>query len=307
MAHVATPVGLTVGFATLIDNTLAVYRAIAAAGNFGSSAAQSVIMLRFEAFRYVNWAQECGSLSAISDQPQPSARAPIPFVTDAVRASPAVSMRAALFDAVTQIFEILQEVDKLLSKYNRAFESSDQDETNVRSGISMSLAGITSQPNEAARAANQYHSLKQSLQSETPFLRRVKHGIRTWNNADTDTMKQLIANFKYWNDGLHELIPLQRRNLLDSKLSSEVVGPAESPNYLEKIQAAADASTYPALSRSARLKRHNLEVHSRGPKLEKVYSDVDISGKLVHSRRFITWYSTSGLSAAMLLYAIRIT
>jgi hypothetical protein len=231
-------------------------------------------------------------MSAISDHPT----APIPFVTGAVRASPAVVIRTALYDAVTQIFEILQEVDKLLSKYDRAFESNDKDEATVFDGLALSLAGIMNQPSEAARAASQFQDLKHSLQSETSFLQRVKYGIRTWKDADKDTLKELIAKFKYWNDGLHELIPLQRRNLLEARLSSEVVGSAQSLDYLERIRTAADASAYPSLSRSARLKRHNLETRTVGSGLKKLYGDVEISGKLVQSRRFITSYTSSGVS-----------
>jgi hypothetical protein len=300
MAHVAIPVGLTTSFIALIEKSLETHRAISAAKNFGSNAAQAVMMLRFEAYRYVNWVQENDSMSVISDHPP----APIPFVTEAVRTSPAITIRTALYDAITQIFEILQEVDKLLSKYDRAFELNDRDEATVFKGLAISLAGTMNQPNEAARAASRSRDLKHSLQSETSFLRRVKYGIRTWNDADKDTLKELIAKFKYWNDGLHELIPLRRRDLLEARLSSEVVGSAQSPDHLERIQAAADASAYPSLSRSARLKRHNLEARTVGSGL-KLYGDVEISDKLVQSRRFITWYTSSGPCPLLCLIPFR--
>jgi len=74
---------------------------------------------------------------------------------------------------------------------------------------------------------------------------------------------------------------------------------------LDRIQAAADASAYPSLSRSARLKRHNLEHPIRGPNLKKKYNDVEIGDNLLQSNRFITWYTISGPSYLLSLAPFR--
>ena len=145
-----------------------------------------------------------------------------------------------------------------------------------------------------ANAADNFRHLKDSLQSKTPFLRRVKYGIQTWNEADKETLKNLTVRFKYWNDALVEIAPPQKRKLFEVKLSSDVVGPAASPEDLSSIEAAANESQYESVYRSARLKRKRLQMQPADASLKKGYEDIQTDSSVSKSRRFLTTYHPKG-------------
>lgn len=298
-SYISLAVGVPVGLAALVERTLGTWRAIASTKNVGADASQAVVMLQFEAFRYMSWTQESRILIAIQDQDIDHLSVPVsatdPAVTDAVRAPPAVSIRKVLWDAITQIHIVLQDADKLLSKYGRAFESTTgQTDSQALNALSTSLATLGNQSPAAAQAVSQSQSLKENLQNQTSFVQRFTYGVQTWSDPDKDALKGLVSRFKYWNDGLHELIPLPRRNLLESRLSSEVVGPVKAREDLDRIQAAADATQYSSIARSARLKSQTSGSNRGDSGLKKSWESLQGDEKLRPNRRFVTWYSTLG-------------
>jgi hypothetical protein len=285
------------GSITLIEKALAIWRAVATARNFGSNAAEAVMMLRFETFRYVEWTAGNENIPAIlktsSDKPRTS-----PMLSTAAWTSPATSIRQALHDALWQVVEVLDSIDKLLSKYNRAFESRDD----PQSGLSL-MDGLSSIPvpgiegtskTDIARAADQFRDLKGNLQSKTNFFRRVKYGISTWNDADKETLTHLTTRFKYWNDALAEIAPRQNRKLLEIKLSSDVIGRTIRMGDLDSIEAAAIKSQYEFVEASARMKKAKT-VEQSGESLRKEYNDVRIDNNVSRRRRFLTTYTPKGI------------
>jgi hypothetical protein len=290
-------VGIATSGITLVEKSLAIYRAIAAARNFGSDAAQSVMMLRFEAFRYREWARDNKNIMAIFQSSNtPTASRPteaFDLVNVKQPISPASTFREALCDAVNQIIEVLQSVDKLLIKYDRAFESREQPDQPINYGVASIAIGPGGLQGEMQSASQKYGHLKQSLQSQTSFVRRVKYGIQTWNDADKETLKSLIRQFKYWNDNLYEIAPPERRHLQEVRLASQVVGLARTSAQLESVQRAAAESSYQSVYRSANIKK--IDDMKGDPGLEKNYQDIKIEPKVAQSRRFITNYCPNGL------------
>jgi len=286
--------GMITSSITLIEKSLAIWRAIAAAHNFGSDAAQAVMMLRFETFRYVEWTTSNENLQAILKADSEETRT-VAIVSTAPWTSLATSKRRALYDAVWQVVEVLENIDKLLSKYNRAFESRDQSGPSLVDGLStIPVPGIGGPAADSAGAADKFHGLKDNLQSKTSFFRRVKYGIATWNDADKETLTNLVIRFKYWNDALAEIAPRQKQKLLAVKLSSDVVGRSIRTEDLDNIEAAAIESQYESVSRSAHTKK------ARGAEppfesLRKEYNDVQIDSKVSRSRRFLTTYTPKGM------------
>lgn len=296
-SYIGFSIGVPAGLSGLIEKSLGTWRAVANAKNFGSDATQGVMMLQFEAFRYSAWTQESGALMKA-----PASRDELSFAYDidssvakATRASPSMSIYEILYKAITQIHVVLEEVEKLLVKYDRAFESANQVDARMIDNLSSSLATLGNQNKEAAQAVTEYHGLQSRLQSESSALRKMNYGLQTWDDADKDVLKALVLRFKYWNDGLYQLIPLPRRNLLESKLSANTVGATNSPKGLERVQKAANEGSYTSVARSAKLKKYTLDPDSGDSGLEKKYGHVQNIDKLGPSRRLITWYSASGL------------
>lgn len=295
-SYLGLSIGVPAGLSGLIERSLGTWRAVANAKNFGSDATQGVMMLQFEAFRYSAWTQESGALMKVAaTQNELSFAYEIDSsVANATRTSPSMSIYEILYKAITQIHVVLQDVDKLLAKYDRAFESANQVDARMIDNLSSSLAILGNQNKEAAQAVTEYHGLQSKLQSETSALRRVNYGIQTWDDADKDVLKALVLRFKYWNDGLYELIPLPRRHLLESKLSAKIVGATTSPKGLERVQRAANEGSYASVARSARLKESTSDPGRGDSDLKKEYGDVQNIDKLVPNRRIMTWYSASG-------------
>jgi hypothetical protein len=133
---------LITGSIALIEKSLALFRAIDAAKNFGSDAAQSVMMLRFEAFRYERWASNNrGVVEMFSSHPAADPTlAGSTFATAAVRASPSTSIHKIIFDTIIQVIEVLEDIEKLLSKYERAFEAAQGPST--RKSIVQALGSV---------------------------------------------------------------------------------------------------------------------------------------------------------------------
>lgn len=292
-------VGLTTSIITLVEKSLAFYRVIAAAKNFGSDAAHSVMMLRFESFRYQEWARENKNITAIfqetpgtgiSSHRQTQA---ITLVDTKQPISPVATFREALCDAVTQIIEVLRAVDKLLSKYDRAFEAREQPDDSPKLGVASIVLGPGSMQDEMQNAAQKYGQLKESLQSRTSFARRAKFSMKTWNEADKATLKDLVERFKYWNDSIHKIAPPEKLNLQEVRMASQVVAEARSPAQLESVREAAAESSYESVCRSAGLKKTTSKAVS-DPNLEKNYEDVKIDAKIARSRRFLTEYYPEG-------------
>lgn len=290
--------GIATSILTLIEKSLAAYRAITAAKNFGSDAAHTVMMLRFEAFRYAEWARENRNIAALHVDAPSRQPTTVALPAKAVRASPAVSAKEALYDAIIQVIEVLQEIDSLLTKYDRAFESREHKDSSVLSGLASVPVPIDHGLQvDTAKAAEKFRYLKDDLQSKVSFGRRVKYGIQTWNEPDKETLKSLTARFKYWNDALAEIAPPHKRNLFEVKLSSDVVGPAEAPGDLRSIEAAAQESQYQSVWRSARFKRTKAQMPLSSTSLEREYGDVNMDTSVSRSRRFLTTYQTSGTFA----------
>jgi hypothetical protein len=294
-------IGIATGIITLTEKSLALYRAITAAKNFGSDAAQSVMMLRFEAFRYQEWSQENQNVVAIFAEPSASQS---PFVQNSRFAglfgtkqliSPVATYRETLCDCVTQIIEILQCIDKLLTKYNRAFETREKPGGNSAiGGVASIMVGPGSVQTQMQSSAKKYGHLKDALQSKTSFTRRVKYGIQTWDDADKDVLKDLVQRFKYWNDGIHSIAPPRKLYLQELRMASQVVGSASSPVQLEGVREAAAESNYESVSRSAALKRDIYEAMG-DPELKKNYEDVKFDSRVSRSRRFLTDYCPRGM------------
>ena len=297
MSSVAVAIGITTGTTTIIEKSLAVYRAIAASKNFGSDAAHSVMMLRFEVFRYTNWVREN---KLLLDQPASSITTPpqsTPFAAGVVRMSRAQTSAEAIYDALVQVTEVLEAVDKLLGKYHHAFEPRNRAASDAEHDLPAPLLELGGLQNEATKAVTEFRTLKDSLQSKTSLARRVKYGIATWNEPDKETLKSLVTLFQYWNDALLELLPVQRNQLLQTKLSLDVVDEAESVEDLEGIEVAANESSYLSVSKSARTKRRTKFsiLASDSAPLEKPYADVKIDDGVASSRRFATTYTSSGM------------
>jgi hypothetical protein len=287
--------GMITSSVTLIEKSLAIWRAVAAARNFGSDAAHAVMMLRFETFRYVEWTTGNENIQAILKAANEEPRIG-PMLSTATWTSPAISIRQALHDAVWQVVEVLESIDKLLSKYNRAFESRDQNEPSLVDGLSsIPVPGIKGSQADVAKAADQFRGLKDNLQTKTNIFRRVTYGIATWNDADKETLKNLTTRFKYWNDALAEIAPRQNRKFLEVKLSSDVVGRTVRIGDLDSIEAAAIESQYESVGRSARMKKAKT-VEGSDRSLRKEYNDVQINSKVSRSRRFLTTYTPKGIS-----------
>lgn len=290
--------GVPNGVAGLVEKTLGTWRIIANAKNFGSNAGQAVMMLQFEAFRYLAWTQESGALMKSTAADQLSFKySPNPVVTNAVRATPSMSIHEALYKAIVEIHVVLQEVDELLNKYDRAFESASQMDSEMLGKLSSSLATLGNEGPVAAQAVVDSHTLQSNLQKEVSIGSRVNYGIQTWNEPDKVVLKELVDRFKYWNNGLYELIPPPRKNLLESKLSANIVGPTNSAGGLKRIQSAANESSYSSIEQSAKLKEAISDPNRQDAGLKKCYKKIGINQQIEIGRRTMTWYSESGLSA----------
>lgn len=293
-------IGLVAASIGLIEKSIAAYRVIAAAKNFGSDAAESVMMLRFEAFRYQEWTHNNRTLREILESNKSAAKSThtIAFLGTKKPISPVQTLCEALCDAVNQIVDIFDCVDKLLGKYNRAFESRKQSDYSIKEGVTLSAggSGLALSQSKMHNAGQKYEQLKSSLQSQTPFARRVKYGMQTWNDADKDTLKELVQRFKYWNDNLYELAPPAKHRLQELGLSTYVVGSARSSAQLESVRGAAAQSNYEAVYRSAALKKKTGEMETN-LSLEKGYENLVIDLKVAKSRRFITQYYPDGRNA----------
>ncbi|KAF2462867.1 uncharacterized protein BDR25DRAFT_118148 [Lindgomyces ingoldianus] len=295
-------IGIATGIITLLEKSLAFYRVIAAAKNFGSDAAHSVMMLRFEAFRYQEWARENKNITAIfqdsSNEDTSRRQTQMIGLTHATQPiSPVATFREALCDAVTQIIEVLRSVDKLLTKYNRAFEAREESNDPINLGVESIVVGPGLLQDEMQNAAQKYSRLKESLQLKTSFARRAKYGIQTWNDADKETLKDLVERFKYWNDSIHQIAPPEKPNLQELRMASQLVVSARSSAQLESVREAAAESSYKSVSRSAGLKMKMGEAF-RDPGLKKNYADVKIDTKIARSRRFLTEFYPEGMSGA---------
>jgi hypothetical protein len=93
-----------------------------------------------------------------------------------------------------------------------------------------------------------------------------------------------------------EIAPPSKRQIVELKVASQVVGSAISPNQLESVQAAAKESQYESIRRSAHVKQQKLRPQQTDRSQEKSYSDVRIDAKVTKSRRFLTDYCPSGTS-----------
>ncbi|KAH6949750.1 hypothetical protein BKA56DRAFT_606791 [Ilyonectria sp. MPI-CAGE-AT-0026] len=288
-------VDVTTSVITLIEKSLAIYRTVNAGRNFGSDAAQSVMMLRFEAFRYQEWARDNKNITklyqaSMADTADQSTVALTGHVGAKQPISPAATACEALCDAVTQVIEVLQSVDELLNKYGRAFQSRKQPDDLVNKRVSSVAIGMGGLQGEMRNAQQKYNQLKESLQSKTSFGHRVKYGIQTWNDADKETLESLIKRFKYWNDSLRHIAPPLKPYLSELRLASQVVSMARSEAQLESVQSAAAESSYESVCRSATLKKKKIEGAMRDPRLKKSWADVKIDPKVATSRRFLTDY-----------------
>ncbi|KAF1850713.1 uncharacterized protein K460DRAFT_391149 [Cucurbitaria berberidis CBS 394.84] len=278
---------------SLIEKSLAAYHAIADAKNFGSDAAKSVMMLRFEAFRYQEWGHDNKNITAIFQASNTAKSSQPPEAIGGFGAkqpiSPVSTSCEALCDAVNQVIDVLQSVNQLLTKYNRAFESREQPGHSITDGISTTAIGAGGLQGKMHGASQRFEQLKDSLQSQTSLARRVKYGITTWNEADKEILKSLIQRFKYWNDSLYALAPPGRQDLQELVLAFRIVGAARSTAQLESVQGAAALSRYESMYRSATLKK-NIGMIVGGPSLKKSYDQLSIDSKAAKSRRFITSY-----------------
>jgi hypothetical protein len=225
----------------------------------------------------------------------------VALAANAVRASPSVALHEAVCDALAQIIDLLERVDTLLSKYDRAFETprNEASRNSVPEGLESVVTALRleGQQNDISKATENFKQLKESLQSKTSFPRRIKYGIQTWNEADQEILKNLISAFKYWNDALIEITPFQNREIMELEVKSQIVGPAESLDQLENIESAAKKGNYESIRRSARVKIQRLS-SQKEPKeiinLEKKYSDLQMNPNVAKSRRFLTEYSETG-------------
>lgn len=293
--------GITTSVITTIEKCLALYRTITAARNFGSDAARSVMMLRFEAFRYQEWARDNEIITKIlgeaSSEDEPPPLPPTVGLVAAKQAiSPVTTFREALCDAVNQVKDVLQSVNKLLVKYEGAIQSRESpggDAGPASYGVAALVIARGQGGGEMQDANQKYIRLKESLQSKTSFARRVKYGIQTWDDADKETLKSLIQLLKYWNDNLHEIAPPKKPYLQDSWLASRVLASAVSCAQLESVQDAAE-SNYDSVYRSASLKKDTIAAMVVNSGLEKKYENVRIDAKVARSRRFITEYWPKG-------------
>ena len=203
--------------------------------------------------------------------------------------------RETLCDSVTQIIEILQSIDKLLTKYNRAFETREEPEgASARSGITSIVVGPGSLQAQMQSSAKRYGHLKDALQSKISFTRRVKYGIQTWDDADRDILKDLVQRFKYWNDGIHGIAPPEKLYLQELRMASQMVGSASSSAQLEGVREAAAESNYESVSQRASLKRDVCEAMG-DPDLKKNYEDIKFDSRVSRSRRFLTDYCPSSM------------
>jgi hypothetical protein len=301
MAQLA-PLGALTSSITLIEKSMALFRAVASARNFGADAAHLVMKLRFEAFRYAHWARNNQALLDTLSTDPPTDLQPVALAASVARTSPVISVQQALCDSVVQVIEVLEIIDKLLSKYGRAFESSPQDETKPESAL-RGLATVTATLNidgfqlDVPQAMENYRQLKESLQAKTSLPRRFKYSIPTWNEADKETLNTMILRFKYWNDTLIEITRISEpsaQGMVELEVTSQIIGSAVSVEQLEIVQSAALESSYESMRRSAQVKMQKVNPKPTIQTMEKRYDEVYIPSKFTKSRRFMTKYTPSG-------------
>jgi hypothetical protein len=297
-------IGIATSIITLIEKSLAAYRSIAAAKNFGSNAGQQVMMLRFEAFRYREWAQDNDNITKIFENAKTDlARGRgsfIGLVQESKAISPAATVHNALCDAVTQIIDILVSANTILAKYETSFASLEQPSAEPPvTGLSGLVVTVDGKAGGMAQSQRRFGELKNALQSKASFPRRVKYGIQTWDDADKEILKGLIEMFKYWNDGLYGLAPPSKADLVELGLSSRLVASASTQEELQSVQIAASDSQYEAICRSARMKQRKNEGQGKADELK--FEDVQLDTRFLKSRRLITNYYPNGTSFASLI------
>jgi hypothetical protein len=228
-------------------------------------------MILFEYFRFETWAEQSGYLEILELTSSNLGSIQSPLSEYHLRLSGKAS------EAVAQIAFVLQELDGLLQKYNikekvesRVDYQSDPVQSKIEPSsverISQSIPILSSKP-QVSSAIDDVLRLRTRLSKETKRIKKIKFGWGiTSETSDKERISELIQQLKYWNDGLHDILPRQDQTFNSIMTQVRVVGMSENPEDLEGFENTCrqldtlQNKLYKAISAGARMKRERLAV-----------------------------------------------
>ncbi|KIM92665.1 hypothetical protein OIDMADRAFT_208715 [Oidiodendron maius Zn] len=248
----------------LVSQAVRLYRHIAESRYFDA-------MILFEYFRFEIWAEQSGYLEILEPTSSNLNCSQNPLSDHHLRLSAKAS------EVVAQITFVLHELDELFQKYNIKEKAESKNEqqsipaqTEITSSqghrISQSVPVFSSKP-QISSAIEDVLRLRSRLSKETKKIKKIKFswGI-TSDTSDKERISELIQQLKYWNDGLHDILPRQDRAFNSVMTQVRVVAMSENPDDLEGFETACrqvgaqENELYEGIGACAKMKRERLTV-----------------------------------------------
>jgi hypothetical protein len=232
-------------------------------------------MILFEYFRFETWAEQSGYLEILELTSSNLESGQSPLSEYDLRLSEKAS------EVVALIAFVLNELDDLFQKYNikeKAESSREKQSVPVQSEVISSKGNQISQSipvfsskAQVSSAIDDVLRLRARLSKETRKIKKIKFGWGiTSETSDKERISELIQQLKYWNDGLHDILPRKDRAFNSIMTQVRIVGMSENPEDLEGFETTCrEAGTqenklYKSIGACAKMKRERLAVEQPG-------------------------------------------